>query len=199
MKTAFFSGIVLLLCGCASQYQISENAIALQKTLSREDAITQLTPLLTPSQHHAGLCSFIRYNRSGVPQSLDPDIMFDEVQPTKPLKVNGTVLSFMGTYKVAVSSSYSGNVKTTKYEITDKETHLDLNHINAINIQTSQNNDSGCKLTPIKTGYLVIVKSAIDLEVSLSYVNIAVNEIDQFVAALRVLHPEIKITEGMGF
>lgn len=199
MKTAFFSSIVLLLCGCSSQYQISQNAIALQKTLSREDAITQLTPLLTPSQNHAGLCAFIRYNRSGVPQSLDPEIMFDEVQPTKPLKVNGTVLSFMGTYKVAGSSSYSGNVKTTKYEITDKETHLDLNHINAINIQTSQNNDSGCKLTPIKAGYLVVVKSAIDLEVSLSYVNIAVNEIDQFIAALRVLHPEIKITEGMGF
>ena len=53
---------VFILCGCATPYIPSEEALRIQHSLTEEEAMNKLVGYMSPNSKRAGLCSFARNN-----------------------------------------------------------------------------------------------------------------------------------------
>ncbi len=192
---AFAVFLLIFLSGCASQYKISEAALRIQQSLTDDEAINNLVRYMSRTSTHAGLCLFVRSNY----RQTRPDAYQSRVAPDLPLKIDGTSVVFFGEESTLLSTLQEGGLLQSWYAVKMKETKLNLNNIIRIRVQTAERVGYICKNA--QEGYLLMLESLLGdpkEEVLYSYVNIGKGEIDGFIASIRKIRPQIRITEGIG-
>lgn len=188
--------VLLLATGCATSYQLSNNAHLLRSKMSREDALSIFHAQISTNKEKDGLCGI------GYPigEQVTPG-----TRPSKLVSMKDELFYFTGKYSKPLGSRSSGSMQygtfqtTVDYEISTVTYAMDVGKIRYIAIEENKEVEYKGEMvryyTACPIGTLVLLYTG---DAPSPWIHVAPDKLDSFMAALSVLSPNATLRLGSG-